>query len=129
MPNLNDEISGFVGGDDIEVRRTVDDVPPGQAMVQAIMTVKRFWTDADPGILQKTITTTDTPGTGQITDDGGGDTLGEVRFDLTPTNSLALVPPYPLFKYKWDIKVTTDAGKKYTSNKGTIWAEQPITLS
>jgi hypothetical protein len=128
MANLADDISGFVGGNDIEIRRTIDDIPDGRELQQAVMTVKKYWSDADPGIFQKIITVDDLPGTGQITDSGASDNVGVVRFDLTPTNTLAVVPPYPRFKYKWDIKVTTDAGKKYTSNKGTIYGEQPITL-
>lgn len=129
MPNLKDTISGFVAGDDLEVRRTITNIPTGQVLTKAWLTIKTKLGDADPGVLQKAVTTTDAPGTGQIVDDGATDQAGEVRFDLTGTDTALLVPPYPKSLYGFDIQVLTSGGKVYTPVKGTIWAEAQVTLA
>src|SRR5687768_768621 len=108
MPNLSDIITGFVAGTDLEIRRTIDGIPEGQTLTDAWLTIKLSLDDPDASaILSKHATLTDTPGTGHITDPGdgaGGD--GEVRFDLSPTNS------DPLFvRHAFDIWVRTDQGK------------------
>ena len=105
----------FTCGDDVELQIEVPDIPTGQALMKAWFTVKRILPEADPGLLQKVLTTTNAAGVGQITDDGAGDTVGKVRVDLTPTDSALMSR-----KYKYGVKVRTSAGKVYTAVYGDI---------
>lgn len=127
MANLSDSITGFVAGDDIEVSRVITEVPIGQTLTKAWLTVKRSTSDADPGLLQKVITTTNVPGTGQVTDDADTDGSGEVRFDLTPADTVLLAIPYANGTFHFDIQVMTSAGKVYTPVAGTIVGTKEIT--
>ncbi len=115
MPAVNVKIRGYVAGDTMTVRRTVEDVPATQVLATAWMTIKVIISDADPGALQKVITTSATSA-GQITDDGA-DTIGVVEFDLTAVETLALGTEVT---YLYDIQVKTDAGKVATVERGTI---------
>src|SRR3954469_5589099 len=95
MATLNGIITGNVSGDDIDVTRSVSGVPATQTLALAWMTFKTNVTDADPGLLQKAITTASVAGTGQITDTGTGAGLlpvgtGAVFFQLTAANTLTL---------------------------------------
>jgi hypothetical protein len=74
MATLNGIITGNVAGDDIDVTRSVTGVPATQTLALAWMTFKTNVTDADPGLLQKAITTASVAGTGQITDTGASGT-------------------------------------------------------
>lgn len=79
---------GFVWGDGFSLRRDVI-VPPGLTATKAYLTVKTNQTDVDGSALfQKSITTTNTAGTGQIEDAGSSGTA-VLRFDITSTNSQA----------------------------------------
>lgn len=115
MPAVNVKIRGYVAGDTMTVRRTVEDVPVGQVLATAWMTIKVDIADDDPGALQKVITTSATAA-GQITDDGADET-GVVEFDLSDTETLALGTEVT---YLYDIQVKTDAGKVATVERGTI---------
>lgn len=132
MPTLGDTISGFVQGNDLELDCPVKNIPTGQTLVEAWLTIKIKITDTDPGILQKVINLTDQPGIGQITDDGGGTApggvigVGQLRFDLTPTDTAILVGGT---KYFYDIKVKTSLSKYYTTDSGTIVSTGWVTRS
>ena len=79
---------GFVWGDGFAIRRDVI-VPSGLTVTKAYLTVKTNQTDNDGSALfQKSITTTNTAGTGQIEDAGSSGTA-VLRFDITSTNSQA----------------------------------------
>jgi hypothetical protein len=122
MPNLTDQITDFVAGTDIEIRRNIDGIPEGQTLTDAWLTAKKSIDDADDAaIIDKHITTTDVPGTGQIVDDGTGDNDGEVRFDLSPAETSPLYE-----RHAFDIWVRTSAGKVYPSNLGVIKGTRPV---
>lgn len=120
-------ITGFKGGNDFEIRRTIADIPTDQTITKGWLTIKASFADDDPGVLQKIITTADVPGTGQITDDGETDETGEVRFDLSPDDTLLLVPTRSVPVYYYDIQVLTSAGKLYTAESDTIVAGERVT--
>lgn len=115
MPIFNAVIGGKVAGDDLDVRRTVTGIPTAQTMTKAWLTLKRAVDDADPGLLQKVITPAPVGGVGHIVDDGTGDGAGELLFQLTAANTLAL----PVNQYiAYDIKVLTSGNKIYTVEQG-----------
>jgi len=124
MANLAASISEVVEGDDYEITRTIEELPVGDSLATVWLTMKTAITDADPGLFQKEITTTDVPGTGQITDDGAGDATAAVRFDLTPDDTAL---PTPGTAAVYDIQVLTTAGKVYTVEKGTFTTVQGVT--
>ncbi len=122
MSDLAIEITGFVAGDDLEIRRTVTDLPA--AIDLAWLTVKRYAGQPDSeASLQKRITATDVPGTGQIVEAGGPGTDGGLRFDLTGTDTAGLGAK----RHVHDIQIKLVTGKVYTIEKGTIQFTADIT--
>ena len=115
MSDLAVVISGFVVGDDLEIRRTVTDLPA--AIETAWLTIKRYpdLPDVD-AVVQKEITTADVPGTGRIVVAGGVGTDGDLRFDLVPANTSALGGR----TWVYDVQIETADGKLYTIELGTI---------
>lgn len=122
MPNLAAIIDGFVKGDDLDIIRTISNIPATQIIDDAFLTVRS--TNLNTVIFKKHITAVDVPGTGQITDTGG-DGEGAVKFQLTNADTVLLVVG-TLFPY--DIEIITDAGKRYTPEVGTISASLEVTL-
>ena len=122
MSNLTVEITGFVVGDDLEVRRTVTDLPA--AIEAAWITLKHHPRQPDSEAkLQKRITTTDVPGTGQIVEAGGPSVDGDLRFDLTPYDTASLGSK----RYVHDIQIKLVTGKIYTIEKGTLQLTAGVT--
>lgn len=122
MSDLAVEITGFVVGDDLEIQRTVTDL---LAPIEvAWLTVKHHPGQPDEEArLQKRITTTNYPGTGYITDTGGPDVDGDLRFDLTQADTEGLGTR----RYVHDIQIRLTSGMVYTIEKGTIQLEADIT--
>lgn len=131
MPNFSATITGYATGDSLIIRRTIDrsasNLPSGVYLTKAWLTVKAAESDADvDAIIQKEITTTDTPGTGQLEDDGNGDTDPILRFDLTPANTRDIGEVHRYY----DIQVMLSVNNSiYTGEKGEIWGEGDITLA
>ena len=120
MPNLNDFIEIPVAGDDFYVRKTVDDIPAGRVVAKAWLTVKADYDDADPGLVQKAITTTEVAGTGHIEDAGAGGTA-ILRFDLTDTDTNAI----GLTERVFDVQVKLDNDNVSTPFSGRAWCTKP----
>ena len=118
------KIRGKTAGDDWTIRRNVVNVPSGNTITDAWMTVKEELGDADPGVIQKHISGTgDDPGVGQIEVAGSGGTA-TIRFDLTPDDTVKLKP---WVTYYYDIQVKTSTGKYDTPDDGTIIATPQVT--
>jgi len=116
------EISGFVVGDDLEIRRTVTELPA--AIAAAWLTLKhRPNQPDDEAKLQKRITPEDVPGTGQVVEAGGPGTDGDLRFDLTPEDTMGL----GVKRYVHDIQIKLSTGKVYTVEKGTLQLTAGVT--
>jgi hypothetical protein len=64
-------------------------VTASDPLVLAWYTVKANISDADPGVLQKKVTTSNVAGTGQITADGSAAGTATIRFDITSTDTTA----------------------------------------
>jgi hypothetical protein len=123
MPNLSDVIDNYVAGDDLCIIREVTGIPAGNALTDAWFTVRDL---EDFGgstiIVQLTITTAQTSA-GQITDDGAGDGIATVRFDLTGAQTRTIgIEGYP-----FDIQIKLDDARITTPVAGTIQAEAEVT--
>jgi hypothetical protein len=93
--------------------------------VKAWYTLKANLTDADPGALQKAVTTGNVAGTGQITADGSVGGNCTIRFDLTAANTTALTPR----DYFFDVKVKTNSGAFAYGAQGIAKAIQNVTTT
>src|SRR5262245_22660499 len=127
MPTFGATISGFVRADDLDIVRTINGVPSGQALTDAYMTVKDV---GGSQIFQKHITGTIVVGQGQITDDGSGDGIAAVRFELTGGASGDTTQLTAGTTYNYDIQVNTNASpaKRYTPETGTITTQEQYTV-
>lgn len=115
MADLNVTINDLVCGDDYDIIRDIINIPTGQSIAEAWLTVREeHWsTDA---VFTKHITTT-ISGDGIIEDTGVGDTVGKVRFTLRADETVTL---HEFFPYSYDIQLKTDLGKVYTPESGIL---------
>jgi hypothetical protein len=125
MPPLQSSVAGYVSGDTLNVTRTINGIPSGRMLVKAWLTLKVGAADADPGVLQKVITTVNVAGTGQITDDGTGDGIGALLFQLTATDTAALGTTTRVY----DVQIKLDDGSIATVEMGTITFVQGVTAA
>lgn len=108
-------------GDDIPIIRRYVDLPEGDNVVKARLTVKTSTASADPGVFQLTITTT-AQGSGVINDGTTPEVL--LTFIISKVNSLLMLATTT---YLYDIQVETAGSRTYTCEKGTIKLEEQIT--
>jgi hypothetical protein len=78
--------------------------------------MKANLSDADPGALQKIVTTANVAGTGQIEVDGSTTGIAIIRFDLTGTDTAGLSPQ----SYWFDVRVKTNSTAP-AYGAGGIW--------
>ena len=124
MSTLTGTITGYVVGDNLEVRRTVTELPA--ALEAAWLTIKRHAREPDlAAVVAKVISTGDNPGTGHITIAGGVGVDGALRFDLTPTDTTALGAA----SWVYDIQVKLTNGTVYTPEVGTVDLTADVTRS
>ncbi len=122
MSDLDTAITGFVVGDDLEIRRTVTDLTAPIEI--AWLTVKHHAGQPDPEArLQKRITTADAPGTGQVVVAGEPDLAGDLRFDFSQADTAHIGTK----RYVHDIQIRLATGKIYTIEKGTIQLVADVT--
>jgi len=126
MPTFDGVINLFVKGDDLDVIRTVTNIPTGQTVTQAWLTVKAPGGGADPGVFQKDIDTVDDAAQGHISDNGAGDGTAVLKFYLTSTNTKLLTPGT---EYDYDIQIKTSANKHYTPEIGKLSCKAEVTLA
>lgn len=126
MPPFNQIIQGFAQGDDLTIRRTINNLPSGQTIVEAWLTVKldpKREPDVDAIIGPKSITTV-LSGSGQVTDDGATDGVGEVEFFVLRAETVLMIAGE---RYTWDIQIEPSASNIYTAGGGKIVAKQQVT--
>ncbi len=123
MPNLSDVIDDYVAGDDLCVIREITGIPAGNVLTNAWLTVRDLEDFSGSSIIiQLTITTTATA-QGEILDDGAGDGIATVRFDLTGTQTRTI----GIVGYPFDIQIKLDDSRINTPVAGTIQAEAEVT--
>ena len=129
MPTFDGKIEDFVAGADLQITRTITNVPDAVSLTKAWFTVKEIQAHADANaIFQKEITTSNVPGTGQITDAGSGsppDRIATVRFDFGDADTILLKGGQ---EYLYDVQVLTDGGAVYTPETGEIVARPGVTI-
>jgi len=124
MSTLTGTITGYVVGDNLEVRRTVTELPA--ALETAWLTIKRHAREADSdAVVAKIITTNDVPGTGHITEAGGVGVDGALRFDLSQIDTTALGAA----PWVYDIQVKLTDGTVYTTEVGPVDLTADVTRS
>ena len=116
---------GIVRGDQFSFRRIVRGVPAGVTISSAILTLKATIATADPGLFQKSITSSNVVGTGQI-EDTGASGIGKLRFDLTDDDTLLMTADT---QYYFDIQVTMSSGDIFTLERGQTSAVSQVTTS
>ena len=115
MSDLSVVISGYVVGDNLEIRRTITGVASPIAI--AWLTVKRYSEEPDDdAIVSKQITIENSPGTGQIVNAGDVGVDGDLRFDLVPDDTRLL----GALSWIHDLQIKLDNGTIYTVEIGTI---------
>lgn len=117
MPNYDGSITGFVCGDDLTITRTIGNIPSGQTLTSATITIKDIERAVTP-LVQYTVTSVSSAN-GVITDTGA-DGTGAVTFQLSNTDTALLTPNENCFYW---IDVVTSASKIYTPEKGVIRGE------
>jgi len=126
MPTYGSVLS-FVQGQDRTVRRTIDfsdsGFATGTTITAAWLTVKRTRSDADPGLFQKQVSTSDVAGTGQIENSGSGDVDMVIRFDVNAADT-ALLDERPA---RWDLKILLSTGDFDYPQTGICWATRNVT--
>jgi hypothetical protein len=127
MAVTNVVINDIVEGDNYDIRRTITNIPSGQTLTQAWLTVKSSLADPDVNAIVQLSITTSLTSAGQITDDGA-DQTGALIFTLTGPQTRAIGDQSPTL-LSFDIQLLTSTGKIYTLEIGTISALQDVTLS
>lgn len=116
---------GIVRGDKFSIPRTVLGVPSGVTISNAYLTLKASIGLADPGLFQKSITSANSPGTGQI-EDTGASGVGKLRFDLGTADTLLMTADTSYF---YDIAITLSSGDKLTLETGVTSAKAQVTTT
>ena len=116
---------GIVRGDKFSLRRTVRGVPSGATISGSILTLKSTIATADPGLFQKSITSSNVAGTGQI-ENTGASGVGTIRFDLDDSDTLLMAADT---EYFFDIQITLSNGDIYTLETGVTSAKAQVTTS
>lgn len=109
-----------------EAYRPLANVNAADPLVLAILTLKANIGDADPGALQKKVTTSNVAGTGQIEADGSTTSgAAVVRFDFTAAQTAALSPQ----TFTYDVKVKTASGAFFPISEGLVSVTMQTTTS
>lgn len=127
LPPVGDDRVKTKAGADFTYTRLAR-VSAADPLVRAWLTLKPFpegINAADPGTLQKIVTTANVAGTGQITADGNSGGAASIRFDITAANTLALGQR----TYQFDVKVKTASGLEFPVADGLWDNSGVITLS
>lgn len=116
---------GIVRGDQFSIYRTVRGLSSGITVSSALLTVKNTIATVDPGLFQKSITSSNVAGTGKI-EDTGVSGIAKLRFDFTSANTLLMVADT---EYYFDIQVTLSDGSLLTLERGLTSANAQVGTS
>jgi hypothetical protein len=125
MPNLSNKIEFIVRGNNYTHRVTVSNIPEGDGLTQAYLTVKEeFWDTDEAALFQKSVVALNSIGQGQIEDTGSASGIAIIRFDFLPVDTVKL---HEFFSYVYDVKYITVSGKAETEEMGTIITKPRVT--
>lgn len=122
MANLEDTINDLVVGDNYDIIRTVTNVPSGQYLTNGWLTIRENWWNATY-VVQKHITAVLSSG-GIISDTGENDTIANVIYSLSSTDTLLLHANYG---YTYDLQVKTNENKYFTLETGILTPNESVT--
>lgn len=109
-----------------EIYNAKANVSAADPLVLAILTLKINIGDADPGVIQKKITTSNVAGTGQITADGSTTSGAAIcAFSFTAAQTAALSPQ----SYFYDVAMKTASGARFPGSQGRVDVTQQTTTS
>jgi hypothetical protein len=124
MADLEGLIEGVVRGDAYDIIRDIGNIPTGQTIVEAWLTIKEeFWYTSSQATIVKLIDSNIT-NDGFIQDDGNTDGIGKVVFSLQESETIRL---HEWFRYSYDIQVKTSANKIFTPEFGILIAHPGVT--
>ena len=115
---------GFVRGDAFAIKRTITRIPAGVTISEAWLTVKSDYATVDASATFQKIITSSATASGQITDIGS-DGMGEVVFEISATNTLAMSAD---FDYYYDIQILLSNGSIRTIERGITSALAQVTI-
>lgn len=113
------DIKGKIAGDDLRVKVTVTGIPAGQTIAKAWLTLKTKKADADPGVVQKVITT-------GFTHTGTDPVTCTMNWDLSAAETALCKPQV---SYEYDVQVKTNTGLIDTPIGGQIVFDQGVTAA
>ena len=116
---------GIVRGDQFSIRRVVKGIPSSILVSSAQLTLKSTIATADPGLFQKSITSANVAGTGQV-ENTGASGVAVIRFDINDDDTLLMAADTDYF---FDIQVTLSSGDIYTLESGVTSAKAQVTTS
>lgn len=115
---------GITRGDAFPIRRWVI-VPTGLTVTKAWLTIKADIDDDDgSALVQKTITSSNVAGTGQIEKTGAALGRALLRFDFVNTDTGALSAGEDHY---WDLQVLLSDGQRHTLEGGMVSALAEVT--
>lgn len=127
MADLNSTIQNIVQGDDCYVIRDIENIPAGQQLTDAWLSIKEnHWNTT--AIITKHITTT-LSAEGHIVDAGLTDTVGTIQFRLASADTAGL---HEFYQYTFDIQVKTSGGSGtsiFTPEYGLISVYPSVTAA
>lgn len=94
MPQFSDRIDNFVVGDTLKVQRFFDGLPIGVTVTKGWLTIKRSPLDTDGSAIALLVVTTTPSATGAILNDGAGNQVAWLEFDLAPAVTVLLDREY-----------------------------------
>lgn len=113
-------VIGKVVGDSLRIQLALKDMPDGKTLTDAVFYLKTEASNTDSSALITKSITADISTAGKITDVGTDDT-GALYFDLSASDTAALLPRY---SYWYLIRVTCSDGVVDTPIHGTILFER-----
>ncbi len=96
----------------------------GRSVVSAKLTIKAAYGDADPGIFQKSITTSNVAGTGHVENTGASGGVAIMRFDINAADTEAGSVDT---RYSYDVKIVLDNGEVRVPVTGPYMTQAKVT--
>src|SRR5262245_50090472 len=97
MPTYDATIGQLVAGDFRQIPWQINNIPANGSVSKGWITIKADPTTADPGLIQKVITTTLDTSKGQITNTGSVAGVATGFFNLLSADTILMTPETPYY--------------------------------